>query len=248
MRGALATIGSIGVICLAGLRLCARVGDDVVSLARAGRSASSLSHVDDLASSRALWATQSLDDGLRGYSIRRGADNLLDVVDAAGNTYEAYSPEEKERFWTDSAAYASRNDFIEMQEYLLYKKLTEKSVVSLDHPTLKTWAKAELLFAEVSEPWKGKLSLTNEIQMVMALHKELKRDESLVEQGDTSYVHRVFTNYLALRHKALLEPGGEEKMRKFDNIFLVTNPFVSLEQSYERALSECHLLDSAINH
>lgn len=236
MKGFATALGAIGLVLLSFLKFCGRIGDDVVSLAR-HTPTSSLTHVDDLAHSKALLqSSRYADDAISAYPgfVRRGEglSEALNFVDLEGRSYEEYSAAERDTFWSERQSLANATYVMQKIQYRMFLHFKEKGDVAKLNQDFAGWDEAEEWYQEINALNNTEYPVTRPEAFVAALLKEAQ-----LGADDTSRAHvsSIFQAYFKLRESILQQPNGDVQMAEFDNVFLTPVPFVTLETSFERA-------------
>jgi len=236
MKGIATALGAIGLVLLSFLKFCGRIGDDVVSLARHAPT-SSLTHVDDLAHSKALiQGSRYADDAISAYPgfVRRGdgLNEVLNFVDLEGRSYEEYTLAERDTFWSDRQSQASTVHVMQKIRYRMFLHFREKGDTARLKTDFPEWNEAYEWYQEIDALNTSNFPVTRPESFVAVLIKEghLEGKENL-----RSSVNAIFEEYFQIRASTLQQPEGEARMLEFDNVFLSPVPFVTLENSFERA-------------
>lgn len=236
MKGFATALGAIGLVLLSFLKFCGRIGDDVVSLARHAPT-SSLTHVDDLAHTKALMqSTRYADDAISTYPgfVRRGEglSEALNFVDQEGRSYEEYSAAERDTFWSERQSLANATYVMQSINCRMFLHFKEKEDTAKLNQDFAGWDEAEEWYHEINALNSTKYPLTKPEVIVAVLLKETKLGTDEVSRAQ---VNVIFQEYFELRESILQQPNGDVQMAEFDNVFLTPVPFVTLETSFERA-------------
>lgn len=262
MKAILQAFAAIGLVLIGVARFCARVGDEVVDVARrVDVPSGGAHHLDDMASAnRAFGSAAELyphldnaDELLKRYPGAKyktpKTEDALEFLDYAGEVYEQFSPEEEEAFWEYAptlSGFVRSQNWLNLQVYKHYRasKDSEELRTNFRHYLL-----ADQLLSRLLELNTHKSDLPGEDLMLSALANEIQIRKEVVARAtqlaeeivwssiNCDNLYTLFREYFLMRYELQNLKRGDEILKQFDQTFFRIIPFLPLHESYARAKS-----------
>lgn len=260
MKGFLQAFAAIGLVLIGVVRFCARVGDDVIDVARrVDVPSGGARYLDDMGAtggtmSRTLYPQlANAEDLLKRYPGARyktpRTEDALEFLDYAGEVYDQFSDDEEEAFWEHAptiSGFGRSQNWLNLQVYKHYKAHKDFEELNTNY---RHYALADSLLPHLLTLNTHETDIPNEDLMLSALANEIRLRRELAIKTETyplnenaswtsinqNDLYSLFGEYFLLRYELLKLKRGTEIVKQFDRTFFGIIPFVPLKESYKRS-------------